>query len=58
MGRNLAAQLTANGTTAPCHQDSFPVDKTEYAGHIRLDRFPAQKVLHRNLPHGADLYLS
>ena len=54
MGGDLAAELGADGSAAAGDQHHPIVDLVKDLPHIRLDRLPAQEILHGDILHIAD----
>ena len=54
MGRDLAAELGADGSAAAGDHDHPAVNLVKDLLEVRLDRFPAQQILHGDILHGGD----
>ena len=52
VGRDLPAELAADGAAAAGNQHPLAMDEVEDLPHVRLDGLPAQQVLHGHLLHG------
>ena len=58
MGRDLPAELAADGAAAAGDQHRFAVYEREYLPHVGLNGGSAQQILHGYVLHGADGYLT
>ena len=58
VGRDLPAELAADGATAARDHDRFTVDERKNPAHVGMDGRPAQQILHGHVLHGADRQLS